>query len=90
MTWWSESEEDGQSYIPKRRKLAQSSANSEGMARIHMPSVQAGFRANNQLHKHVRNDCWATKNEQKYPDEWTPAPKDYVRRGLDPANSEPG
>ena len=48
------------------------------------------FPSNNQLHRHIKNDCWATESEHQYPEEWTPDLKDYVRRALDPANSEPG
>ena len=94
MDWgWSEGEEDEQSYCPKRRKLAQSSASIlKGQVRRGFICLQCRqeFESNNQLHKHIRNDCWAIKNEHKYPGEWTPALKDYVQRALDPANSEPG
>ena len=88
MNWWPE---NGQSYSPKRRKLAQSSVSiPRGLRDFICLQCRQDFESNNQLHKHIRNDCWATKNEHKYPDEWTPALQDYVRRALDPANSEPG
>jgi ribonuclease HI len=88
--WWSFSEDENWN---RPRKPAQTSASS-----LRVPvsrdficlQCRQNFKSNNKLHEHVRNDCWATKNEHKYPDQWTPALKDYVRRAFDPANSEPG
>ncbi|PMD22565.1 ribonuclease H-like protein [Hyaloscypha hepaticicola] len=74
----------------KRRKVAYSSNSFRGKRQAAIClQCRAQFPSNNKLHNHIREDCWATKSERKYPGIWTPALKEYVRRAFDPINNVP-